>query len=52
MLGTAQDTPCPTRPRAYTDVGRSEEFTATCVGTTQRNGFYGEGIVNALGAVR
>lgn len=53
MLGAAQDTACPNPPTvSYTDVGRSEEFTATCVGTPERNGFYGEGIVNALGAVR
>ena len=36
----------------YTQEGRSAEFTATCVGTPQFNGFYGAGIVNALGVVQ
>ena len=35
----------------YTDVGRDASFTATCEGTTARNGFYGEGIVDAYRAV-
>jgi hypothetical protein len=26
-------------------------YTATCEGTPQRNGFYGEGVINALRAV-
>ena len=33
------------------DEGRSAEFNALCVGTADFNGFYGDGIVNALGAV-
>jgi len=37
--------------QSYTDVGRDESFTATCEGTTEFNGFYGHGIVNALNAV-
>ena len=37
--------------QSYLDEGRSAEFTATCVGTPDHNGFYGEGIVNALGVV-
>lgn len=50
---TATDHACPEGgTQSYLDVGRSAEFTATCVGTSRRNGFYGEGIVSALGVVR
>jgi subtilisin family serine protease len=50
---TATDHACPAGgTQSYLDVGRSAEFTATCVGTARRNGFYGEGIVNALGVVQ
>ena len=35
----------------YTIVGRTPDFNALCVGDTNKNGFYGRGIVNALGAV-
>lgn len=53
LLGTATDRACPAGGvQAYTDEGRSEEFTATCVGTRSYNGFYGAGIVNALKVVR
>jgi subtilisin family serine protease len=46
----AQDTPCPTPPTlVYPD--RPAEYTATCVGTPARNGFYGEGVVDALGVL-
>jgi hypothetical protein len=38
--------------QSYTQEGRSAEFTATCVGTPAFNGFYGAGIVNALGVVQ
>jgi lantibiotic leader peptide-processing serine protease len=52
LMGTATDHACPEGGvQSYTDVGRSEEFTATCVGTPDFNGFYGDGIVNALNAV-
>jgi hypothetical protein len=41
------DTPCPTPPTLdYPDLG--PELTATCEGTTARNGFYGDGIADAL----
>ncbi len=44
--------PCPPGGvQSYTDVGRDESFTARCEGTTEFNGFYGHGIVNALRAV-
>lgn len=52
LLGTATDHACPEGGvQSYTEVGRSAEFTATCVGTPELNGFYGAGIVNALGVV-
>jgi subtilisin family serine protease len=52
VMDTATDHACPEGGvQSYTDVGRPEEFTATCVGTADFNGFYGDGIVNALGAV-
>jgi subtilisin family serine protease len=53
LLGTATDHACPAGGvQSYLDEGRSAEFTATCVGTTGHNGFYGEGIVSALGVVQ
>ncbi len=49
---TATDTPCPEpRLHSYTDKGRSTSFNALCEGTTELNGFYGDGIVDALRAV-
>ena len=52
LLGTATDHACPAGGvQSYTAEGRSAEFTATCVGTPDHNGFYGEGIANALGVV-
>jgi subtilisin family serine protease len=52
MKATATKTPCPDPPLVdYTPVGRPAEFNALCVGTTNKNGFYGRGIVDALGAV-
>ncbi len=51
-MGTATDHACPPGGvQSYVREGRSEEFTATCVGDADFNGFYGDGIVNALGAV-
>ncbi|HYN28355.1 MAG TPA: S8 family serine peptidase [Dermatophilaceae bacterium] len=53
VMRTATDNPCPPGGvRSYEQEGRSPEFTATCVGTTRFNGFYGDGIVNALGVVK
>jgi subtilisin family serine protease len=46
---TATDTPCPaTEPFDY---GLGEQYIATCEGPPSNNGFYGDGIVNALAAV-
>ncbi|MBM6402998.1 S8 family serine peptidase [Phycicoccus sp. CSK15P-2] len=51
LMRTATDTPCPeTNPYVYPD--RTDEYTAECVGNKRFNGFYGDGIVNALRAVR
>jgi lantibiotic leader peptide-processing serine protease len=55
LRGTATDEPCPS-PRTYVYPAVPEagipETTATCEGSADRNGFYGDGIVNALDAVR
>jgi subtilisin family serine protease len=46
---TATDTPCPAQePFVYPDAPGT--FDATCTGTPAFNGFYGDGIVNALAA--
>ena len=51
LTGSATPTPCPTPPTVdYSNIGRT--YTATCVGDTAHNGFYGFGIVNALAAVQ
>jgi len=53
MAATAIDHACPAGGvQTYTNEGRNAEFTATCVGTPEFNGFYGAGIVNALGVVQ
>jgi lantibiotic leader peptide-processing serine protease len=53
LMATATDHACPTPAlQTYTDVGRSPEFDALCVGDADVNGFYGDGIVNALSAVQ
>ena len=53
LMGTATDHACPDGGvQSYTAEGRSTQWTATCVGTAAYNGFYGDGIVNALGVVR
>jgi lantibiotic leader peptide-processing serine protease len=51
LLDGARDTPCPTPPVLdYPDL--PDPFTATCEGDADRNGFYGDGIVNAVGVLR
>jgi subtilisin family serine protease len=49
---TATDTACP-EPREFHYPGALDtpQFTATCEGPKSNNGFYGDGIVNALAAV-
>jgi lantibiotic leader peptide-processing serine protease len=52
LTGTATEHACPDPPlQSYVDVGRPAEFDALCVGGVDFNGFYGNGIVNALAAV-
>jgi len=49
---TAAEHACPSPPLfSYADVGRPAEFDALCEGATSFNGFYGNGIVDALAAV-
>jgi len=43
---TATDTPCP-EPRTYVYPLLNPQYTATCEGTADNNGFHGDGIVNA-----
>lgn len=47
---TATDTACPT-PRTLDYPDLDEAYTATCEGDADLNGFYGDGIVDALAAV-
>jgi subtilisin family serine protease len=52
LTRTAAEHACPSPPLfSYADVGRPAEFDALCEGTTSFNGFYGNGIVDALAAV-
>jgi subtilisin family serine protease len=44
LRGTAVKTPCPT---PATQTYHAPQYTATCEGTPQHNGFYGDGIVSA-----
>ncbi|MBP2320917.1 subtilisin family serine protease [Kibdelosporangium banguiense] len=52
LEGTATATPCPT-PRTvdYLDEGRPADWTATCEGGLDFNGFYGHGQIDAYQAV-
>jgi subtilisin family serine protease len=48
---TATDTPCPAKePFVYPFDTTDGTYTATCEGTPAFNGFYGDGVVNALAA--
>jgi hypothetical protein len=53
LLQGATDTPCP-EPRLfhYPDPDLPASFDALCEGDAARNGFFGDGIVNALGVLR
>ena len=52
LRDSATNQPCPTPATVdYTVVGRPASFNATCEGSLEYNGFYGDGIVNALAAV-
>ncbi len=50
LEGTATDTPCPAPVYDYPD--QPDSYTAACVGSARFNGWYGDGIVDALAAVR
>jgi subtilisin family serine protease len=53
LYRTAKDHACPRGGvEVYTDEGRPADWNAVCRGTTEKNGLYGEGIVNARAAVR
>ncbi len=52
LIEGAAEHACPVPPLFdYLDEGRSAEFTALCEGTTEFNGFYGHGIVDAYATV-
>ncbi|MFN8051115.1 MAG: S8 family serine peptidase [Acidimicrobiales bacterium] len=51
VKATAVRTACPT-PATYVYPLIPADYTATCVGTTAYNGFYGNGVVNAFNVVR
>ena len=52
LENSATDTACPTGgTEIYTDEGRPADWNAVCEGTTDDNGLYGEGIINAARAV-
>ena len=52
LLQTANDHACPVGGvEDYTDEGWTPDWNATCKGTTENNGLYGEGIVDAEEAV-
>ncbi len=53
LATSAQDHACPAGGvEVYTDEERTPDFNAVCEGTTDENGLYGEGIVDAAAAVR
>ena len=52
LRATATNHACPLPATVdYTLVGRPASWNETCEGTLEYNGFYGDGIVNALAAV-
>jgi subtilisin family serine protease len=52
LRSSATDTPCPAQnPFVYPDLP-GPPFDAVCEGTTAFNGFYGDGIINALAATK
>ena len=53
MMSSATNHACPAGGvQDYNAEGRTPDYTARCVGSTDFNGFYGDGIDNALGVVR
>ena len=51
LRDTASPMACPS-PRTLDYPARTADYTATCEGTTERNGFYGDGMVDADAATR
>jgi hypothetical protein len=52
LAHSADDHACPRGGvEIYTDEGRTPDWNATCEGTTENNGLYGEGILDAANAV-
>jgi len=49
---SATDVACPAPVITYTAEGRDASYDAACIGTPKRNSIYGDGIVNALKAVK
>ena len=52
LLASATDTACPSALVTYAAEGRDSTYDAPCVGRANRNSIYGDGVVNALRAVR
>jgi len=53
LLAATTDHACPAGGvEDYTDEGRPASWNAVCDGTTENNGLYGEGIVDAIAAVQ
>ena len=53
LVRSATDHACPVPPLiTYTNEGRPADFNALCAGTTDVNNIYGEGIVDALAALK
>jgi subtilisin family serine protease len=52
LRATATDTPCPAQEPFHYPFDTTGQFDATCLGTPEFNGFYGDGIVNAERAGR
>jgi subtilisin family serine protease len=50
LRGSATPKACPSSA-TFTYPGRNADYTATCRGTKEHNGFYGDGLVDALAAV-
>ena len=51
LMDSARDKACPGGGGVYDYPDRPDSYNAECVGTEDFNGFYGDGIVNALSAV-
>jgi hypothetical protein len=52
LLETAVNTPCPEPREFHCPEDTAGTYDATCEGTRDRNGFYGDGIVSATRVLR